>query len=393
MGVQGLWGYINRHHADLYRDASGDLTAHGAVYGVDTSLYMYQLAFKSDGVAPVEQFLEQADEFRLRGVVPVYLFDGADRKVKQHEHARRREANDKLVAHADKRAVFLNQVEAATAPVDEAALRAMVASHDAPPDVRRALERNTVMELPGVGPITVEVDVPALLGEVRDRHERDAPVREAGGIVVPPAYFDAVREAFDRHGIGYYVAKGDAEKLGAQLTREGKIDVLVTDDGDAIPFGTTVLLRNLFRSGRNGMQVLVIAELLARLGLSREQFVDVCVMCGCDYTESRGIPSIGPAKAIAIVKKHGSLAAYLGSLDWQAKHAWILRQAKTADFTMEQFQHEVARATFLDDSPQTAFVSDAVVEAGRGGGGDGAGAAPAGAPGGPEGAVPTEPVQ
>lgn len=43
------------------------------------------------------------------------------------------------------------------------------------------------------------------------------------------------------------------------------------------------------------------------------QFVDLCILCGCDYLPS--VRGVGPKKALQGIKKFGSLEAFLDSLD------------------------------------------------------------------------------
>ena len=38
------------------------------------------------------------------------------------------------------------------------------------------------------------------------------------------------------------------------------------------------------------------------LNLSIEQFTDLCILCGCDYTSS--IKGIGPVKALSLIREH-----------------------------------------------------------------------------------------
>ena len=42
--------------------------------------------------------------------------------------------------------------------------------------------------------------------------------------------------------------------------------------------------------------------LLKELNLNYDQFVDVCILCGCDYTDS--IPGIGPMKSYDLIQKY-----------------------------------------------------------------------------------------
>ena len=348
MGIAGLWSFVNKKYGHLLRYADAS-QCKGQVWGVDTSIYMHRFGYETPAFPPVDKFLEQATEMRANGITPVYIFDGKRDPVKRHEHARRKVQTAKLEDASRKRAEFMMAMddgEAEAATVDVAS---------APADVRRVLERKPdTMVVEGLGEIEIEVDVAAEVAKIRDRIEKE---KERGGARVsfPDSHYHALMEAFDAHDIGYYIAATDAEHLGSQLTRVGKLDVLVTDDGDALAFSASAVLRNLFQPGKNGMQIIAPQELLDALGLTREQFVDVCIICGCDYTESKGLPSIGPDRAIKLIKKHGSIDSYLASPEWTSKLAQIM--PKFPDFKLEQFQFDIARRVFAEDTPSIVYTS------------------------------------
>ena len=41
-----------------------------------------------------------------------------------------------------------------------------------------------------------------------------------------------------------------------------------------------------------------------------DQFIDVCIMCGCDYVNN--IRGIGPVRPLQMIKKHGSVEVSVG---------------------------------------------------------------------------------
>ena len=43
------------------------------------------------------------------------------------------------------------------------------------------------------------------------------------------------------------------------------------------------------------------------------QFVDLCILCGCDYCDS--IRGIGPKKALKLIKAHGTIEKSIAALD------------------------------------------------------------------------------
>jgi flap endonuclease-1 len=66
---------------------------------------------------------------------------------------------------------------------------------------------------------------------------------------------------------------------------------------DTLAFGAPVLLQDIV----NGDQVTEInlSMALSGLDLSREQFIDLCILLGCDYCPK--IKGIGPVKAIKYI--------------------------------------------------------------------------------------------
>ena len=50
---------------------------------------------------------------------------------------------------------------------------------------------------------------------------------------------------------------------------------------------------------------LSIHQVIEGLGLTKQQFIDLCIMCGCDYCGT--IRGIGPKSALNYIKKHGTI--------------------------------------------------------------------------------------
>ncbi len=61
---------------------------------------------------------------------------------------------------------------------------------------------------------------------------------------------------------------------------------MASEDMDALTFGAPLLVRHLFAPTAAQQAHIVefdLARLLADLGMTRHQFVDLCILCGCDY--------------------------------------------------------------------------------------------------------------
>ena len=88
-----------------------------------------------------------------------------------------------------------------------------------------------------------------------------------------------------------------------------------SEDMDTLTFGAPRLVRRLWGAEKAEMPILEIShdKILSGLELTEEQFVDVCILAGCDYAEP--IKGIAATTALKEVKKHGSLKGVVESID------------------------------------------------------------------------------
>jgi 5'-3' exonuclease len=88
---------------------------------------------------------------------------------------------------------------------------------------------------------------------------------------------------------------------------------------DTLTFGAPILVRRLTFSEARKLPTLEfrLADILRALELTLEQFIDVCILCGCDYTDT--IRGIGPKSALKLIQEHKTIEAALKTLD-TSKH-------------------------------------------------------------------------
>lgn len=132
-------------------------------------------------------------------------------------------------------------------------------------------------------------------------------------------------------GVPWIVAPCEAEATCAALARAGLVYAAGSEDMDTLTFRTPVLLRNLTAAASKKLDIMEVdgARVLAGLGLTHEQFVDLCILCGCDYTDT--IRGIGPKRALALIKEHGSIEAAVASLDttkYEVPADWKFAEAR-----------------------------------------------------------------
>ena len=72
---------------------------------------------------------------------------------------------------------------------------------------------------------------------------------------------------------------------------------------DFLPSGCGKLVGNYNLS--DVVSVYNLDVILEKLNLNYEQFVDFCILCGCDYSPK--IPRLGPITAFSLIKKEGNI--------------------------------------------------------------------------------------
>ncbi len=153
--------------------------------------------------------------------------------------------------------------------------------------------------------------------------------------VVKPEYYGKLRELFRQEGVPFVTAEYEAEKACCWLVMHGYGDIVVSDDYDCLVCGVPFFLQH-FNSSTNQPRFIHLQPVLDHLKMTHVEFVDYCILLGCDF--GGHIKNIGPARALTIIHKHKNIDAFLASPDGKSH-----RQE-------EPFNYDVPRSMFLDDS-------------------------------------------
>lgn len=129
---------------------------------------------------------------------------------------------------------------------------------------------------------------------------------------------DMIAEAkllLDAMGVPCVDAPGEGEAQMSHMVRKGDVWAGASQDFDAILFGAPNLVRNLTLAGKRRLpsgktvdvtpEIVTLGQVLAALDVTREQLVDIAILIGTDFNE--GVRGIGPKKALALIKRLGSL--------------------------------------------------------------------------------------
>uniref|UniRef100_G3PT42 Zgc:110269 n=1 Tax=Gasterosteus aculeatus TaxID=69293 RepID=G3PT42_GASAC len=126
-----------------------------------------------------------------------------------------------------------------------------------------------------------------------------------GGQPTAPAQTTDCLQLLKLLGVPVVQAPGDAEALCAWLVKQGTADAVASEDMDTLPFGGNILIRQLNAKKDSEVVEYSLNKLLEKLQISHEEFVDLCILLGCDYCDK--IAGLGPRRALTLIQKHRTI--------------------------------------------------------------------------------------
>jgi flap endonuclease-1 len=111
------------------------------------------------------------------------------------------------------------------------------------------------------------------------------------------------------------LAPCEAEAQAAALAKSGQVYATATEDMYALTFATPVLLRKMTfaNQSKSMVQTMNNAKAVEGLGLTHDEFIDLCILLGCDYCDS--IRGIGPKTTLKLIREHDDIETILKTLD------------------------------------------------------------------------------
>jgi len=156
-------------------------------------------------------------------------------------------------------------------------------------------------------------------------------------------------------GIPVVHSPSEGEAQAAHMVSTGAADYVGSQDFDSLLFGGKMLVRNLTITGRRKLpgkkayvevspEEISLDETLRKLGINREQLIDIALLVGTDYTE--GIKGIGPKRALELVKSGLSLDEILEK--YEVDQSEIARYHEAKEFFLHPEVKDVHELEWKD---------------------------------------------
>jgi len=264
MGIKGLTGII-ADHAPKAISHTEMKTLFGRKVAIDASMSMYQFLIavrQQDGqqlqtesgetTSHLMGFFYRTIRMVEHGIKPIYVFDGKPPQLKSGVLAKRFEKREEAHEEAEE-----------------------------------AKETGTT--------------------EDQDRQARRQ-------VRVTKEHKTEVQRLLKLMGIPFHDAPSEAEAQCAEFCRGGLVYGTGSEDMDTLTFNSPIILRHLTFSEARKMPIDVIKleEALEGLELTMDQFIDFCILCGCDYLEP--LKGVGAKTAYKLIKDNGDLAGAIEAI-------------------------------------------------------------------------------
>jgi len=282
MGINGLNTFLKEKVPDCIKEVHfSDFK--GQKVAIDTSIYFYKFLYKNDRY--IEGFFQQIYRLMSNGILPVYIFDGIPPPEKKEILEQRKEKK-----------LSLNK------SIQE--LECKINSNN-------------------LGETTLEEK--ELLEKLKKKN-----------IYVKKSYYDNLKHFLDLIGIPYLQCHEEADLLCNTLVIKNKVDLIMSDDMDILVGGAKHILRN-FNINNNKILFYDMNCIQKALGLTEAQWVNLCVLSGCDYCPR--IHGVGVKNAYKFIQKH-TLDEIFAILSYKAPIDYIEKFNRSRELFLKIIENE-----------------------------------------------------
>lgn len=217
-----------------------------SIIGVDFSLFLYRFIYNQNN--PIECFLRQIQMFFKYNILPVYVLDGNAPEEKDTTLEKRAYKRQKIYQEIQKLQEQKNNSE----------------------------NNNYLINL-----------------QIKKLEKKC--VLFSNDLINDILYF------FHIIGVPVIQENYESDWILAQLNKNNLIDYILSEDSDLLTFGANRVLKN-FSIREETCQIYSIHSILKHLNITKNQFIDMCILCGCDYSPK--VKGMNCPKSFQLISNH-----------------------------------------------------------------------------------------
>ena len=265
---------INTRKLDCYR---------GMTIGIDLSIFLYKYLYNNDD--HIEGLTRLILRLLKNQITPIFVFDGKPPKEKDDTLLQRKEKKEHMLIKCSVIDSIIDY-EKSDFETFQNHVHNLISSNN-----------NSSFKID-------EDEIRDLFDKSKDDLKKESEKITKKIIYVTQYHIDAAKKLFDLFGIKYIHEQCEAESLIAYMCKMNYIHGCISEDTDILANGGYLFLRN-FSSDKNTVDEYCLQGILDGLQLDHDKFIDLCILCGCDYTGK--IYGLGPINAHKLLLQYGSI--------------------------------------------------------------------------------------
>ncbi len=349
MGIKNLKYLINKYAKDAVCEKYLN-SYENKVIAIDVSIYLYRFIYKNG--EPLELLTKQIMRLLKNKVIPLYVFDGKPPKEKTEVLDERSERKKELftrqlqikilLERKDKPVIVSEEVEPGVEIEEITKVGPTIESKVGPTIESKDGSKDGLKEETDIDKQEQEI-MEDLMKMSVDELKQELEKVEKRIIIINGTVIANCKKLFDLMGVPYIVANGEAESLCAKLIKKGLVYGCLSEDTDILANGGRYFIRN-FNVNNNKVIEYDLEKVLEKFAVTYEQFMDICILCGCDYTGT--IKNIGVEKAYKYVKQCKNIEGVIDFVN--SENGKNLSKNKEARYAIpSNFNYQKARELFL----------------------------------------------
>jgi flap endonuclease-1 len=190
--------------------------------------------------------------------------------------------------------------------------------------------------------IISEITARTVAGTVKEDDFIELEKATRNTIVISKEDIADLKTLFDFMNVSYGEAAGEADSLLAAMFLSGQIHGAVSEDTDMLTHGIDIVVRGLIDAANRSagtVNMYCLSNILKGFKMTMTQFIDFCIMSGCDYCPR--VPGVGPVSAFKHIAAGGTpLTLTAATENYETKYREAVRM-----FTEHQATVEISRAS------------------------------------------------
>lgn len=245
MGIKELGSFLQKNCPDAIYDIKLSDKPNTCV-SVDTSLFMYKFKY-SNGENFLVKFVEMINRFKINKITPIFIFDGEPPSEKTETIESRKEKKNDY----KEQLCLLNE--------------------------KKKISNSS-----------------------EEQKEIDEKIKKLKKkiIYVTKDNINQLKELLSVLNIPYIHENLEADLISSKLSSSNVVDMVISEDMDHLTNGTQYLIRD-FNVNNNVAKCYDLFKIKKQLSLSRLQFINLCILFGCDYLKR--IKGLGTISSFNII--------------------------------------------------------------------------------------------